>query len=151
MRLEVRRIYIKKYKNFLPIEYVEEYNKKIKKKLNIYILLLLLSNLFFYGKIKTENNKIENYLSKIKDVNSEKSLDKEFLEDINKLKEIIEDENILNLNLERKSFEVEVNSNYKNSIINDINKINGRIEDISLDESNNTYILKGELRWKNLN
>ncbi|HAT4306818.1 TPA: hypothetical protein I9080_000575, partial [Clostridium perfringens] len=83
MRLEVRRIYIKKYKNFLPIEYVEEYNKKIKKKLNIYILLLLLSNLFFYGKIKTENNKIENYLSKIKDVNSEKSLDEEFLEGIN--------------------------------------------------------------------
>ncbi|WP_415279491.1 hypothetical protein [Clostridium perfringens] len=146
MRLEVRRIYIKKYKNFLPIEYVEEYNKKIKKKLNIYILLLLLSNLFFYGKIKTENKKIEKYLSKIKDVNRERSLDKEFLEDINKLKEIIEDENILNLNLERKSFEVEVNSNYKNSIINDINKINGRIEDISLDESNNTYILKGELR-----
>lgn len=140
------RIYIKKYKNFLPIEYVNEYNKKIKKKLNIYILLLLLFNLFFYGKIKTENNKIENYLSAIKRVNREKSLDKEFLEDINKLKEIIEDENILNLNLERKSFEVEVNSNYKNSIINDINKINGRIEDISLDESNNTYILKGELR-----
>ncbi|GAA0065620.1 MAG: hypothetical protein E6748_00930 [Clostridium perfringens] len=146
MRLEVRRIYIKKYKNFLPIEYVEEYNKKIKKKLNIYILLLLLSNLFFYGKIKTENNKIENYLSKIKDVNSEKSLDEEFLEGINKLKEIIKSENILNLNLEGKSFEVEVNSNYKNSIINDINNIKGRIEDISLDESNNTYILKGELR-----
>ena len=140
------RIYIKKYKNFLPIEYVNEYNKKIKKKLNIYILLLLLFNLFFYGKIKTENNKIENYLSAIKRVNREKSLDKEFLEDINKLKEIIEDENILNLNLERKSFEVEVNSNYKNSIINDINNIKGRIEDISLDESNNTYILKGELR-----
>ena len=146
MRLEVRRIYIKKYKNFLPIEYVEEYNKKIKKKFNIYILLLLLSNLFFYGKIKTENNKIENYLSKIKDVNSEKSLDEEFLEGINKLKEIIKSENILNLNLEGKSFEVEVNSNYKNSIINDINNIKGRIEDISLDESNNTYILKGELR-----
>lgn len=140
------RIYIKKYKNFLPIEYVNEYNKKIKKKLNIYVLLLLLFNLFFYGKIKTENNKIENYLSAIKRVNREKSLDKEFLEDINKLKEIIKDEKILNLNLERKSFEVEVNSNYKNSIINDINKINGRIEDISLDESNNTYILKGELR-----
>lgn len=146
MRLEVRRIYIKKYKNFLPIEYVEEYNKKIKKKLDIYILLLLLSNLFFYGKIKTENNKIENYLSKIKDVNSEKSLDEEFLEGINKLKEIIKSEKILNLNLEGKSFEVEVNSNYKNSIINDINNIKGRIEDISLDESNNTYILKGELR-----
>ncbi|PWW98634.1 hypothetical protein CYK71_13405, partial [Clostridium perfringens] len=145
MRLEVRRIYIKKYKNFLPIEYVEEYNKKIKKKLNIYILLLLLSNLFFYGKIKTENNKIENYLSKIKVVNSEKSLDEEFLEGINKLKEIIKSEKILNLNLEGKSFEVEVNSNYKNSIINDINNIKGRIEDISLDESNNTYILKGEL------
>lgn len=146
MRLEVRRIYIKKYKNFLPIEYVEEYNRKIKKKLNIYILLLLLFNLFFYGKIKTENNKIENYLSKIKDVNSEKSLDEEFLEVINKLKEIIKSEKILNLNLEGKSFEVEVNSNYKNSIINDINNIKGRIEDISLDESNNTYILKGELR-----
>lgn len=146
MRLEVRRIYIKKYKNFLPIEYVEEYNKKIKKKLNIYILLLLLSNLFFYGKIKTENNKIENYLSKIKDVNSEKSLDEEFLEGINKLKEIIKSEKILNLNLEGKSFEVEVNSNYKKSIINDINNIKGRIEDISLDESNNTYILKGELK-----
>nr|WP_243120928.1 hypothetical protein [Clostridium perfringens] len=142
----MRRIYIKKYKNFLPIEYVEEYNKKIKKKLNIYILLLLLSNLFFYGKIKTENNKIENYLSKIKVVNSEKSLDEEFLEGINKLKEIIKSEKILNLNLEGKSFEVEVNSNYKNSIINDINNIKGRIEDISLDESNNTYILKGELR-----
>nr|WP_283691735.1 hypothetical protein [Clostridium perfringens] len=125
---------------------MEEYNKKIKKKLNIYILLLLLSNLFFYGKIKTENNKIENYLSKIKDVNSEKSLDEEFLEVINKLKEIIKSEKILNLNLEGKSFEVEVNSNYKNSIINDINNIKGRIEDISLDESNNTYILKGELR-----
>lgn len=48
MRLEVRRIYIKKYKNFLPIEYVEEHNKKIKKKLNMYILLLLVFNLFFY-------------------------------------------------------------------------------------------------------
>lgn len=140
------RIYIKKYKNFLPIEYAEEYNKKIKKKLNIYIIFLLLSNLFFYAKIKIENNKIENYLSGIKRVNMEKSLDKEFLDGINKLKKIIEDEQILNLNLERKSFEVEVNSNYKNSIINDINKINGRIEDISLDEYNNTYILKGELR-----
>ncbi|MDC4244468.1 hypothetical protein [Clostridium perfringens] len=106
----------------------------------------MLSNLFFYGKIKTENNKIENYLSKIKVVNSEKSLDEEFLEGINKLKEIIKSEKILNLNLEGKSFEVEVNSNYKNSIINDINNIKGRIEDISLDESNNTYILKGELR-----
>ena len=146
MRLEVRRIYIKKYKNFLPIEYVEEYNKKIKKKLNIYILLLLLSNLFFYGKIKTENNKIKNYLSEIRGVNRERSLDKEFLEDINKLKEIIKDEKILNLNLERKSFEVEVNSIYKNSLINYINKINGRVYDISLNESNNTYRLKGELR-----
>jgi len=149
MRLEVRRIYIKKYKNFLPIEYVEEYNRKIKKKLNIYILLLLLFNLFFYGKIKTENNKIKNYLSEIKGVNRERSLDKEFLEDINKLKEIIKDEKILNLNLERKSFEVEVNSIYKNSLINYINKINGRVYDISLNESNNTYRLKGELRWKN--
>lgn len=146
MRLEVRRIYIKKYKNFLPIEYVEEYNKKIKKKLNIYILLLLLSNLFFYGQIKTENNKIKIYLSEIKGVNRERSLDKEFLEDINKLKEIIKDEKILNLNLERKSFEVEVNSIYKNSLINYINKINGRVYDISLNESNNTYRLKGELR-----
>ena len=146
MRLEVRRIYIKKYKNFLPIEYVEEYNRKIKKKLNIYILLLLLFNLFFYGKIKTENNKIKNYLSEIKGVNRERSLDKEFLEDIYKLKEIIKDEKILNLNLERKSFEVEVNSIYKNSLINYINKINGRVYDISLNESNNTYRLKGELR-----
>ena len=146
MRLEVRRIYIKKYKNFLPIEYVEEYNRKIKKKLNIYILLLLLFNLFFYGKIKTENNKIKNYLSEIRGVNRERSLDKGFLEDINKLKEIIKDEKILNLNLERKSFEVEVNSIYKNSLINYINKINGRVYDISLNESNNTYRLKGELR-----
>ena len=139
MRLEVRRIYIKKYKNFLPIEYVEEYNRKIKKKLNIYILFLLLFNLFFYGKIKTENNKIKNYLSEIKGVNMERSLDKEFLEDINKLKEIIKDEKILNLNLE-------FNSIYKNSLINYINKINGRVYDISLNESNNTYRLKGELR-----
>ena len=149
MRLEVRRIYIKKYKKFLPIEYVEEYNRKIKKKLNLYILLLLLFNLFFYGKIKTENNKIKNYLSEIKGVNRERSLDMEFLEDINKLKEIIKDEKILNLNLERKSFEVEVNSIYKNSLINYINKINGRVYDISLNESNNTYRLKGELRGKN--
>lgn len=148
MRLEVRRIYIKKYKKFLPIEYVEEYNKKIKKKLTIYILLLLLFNLFFYGKIKTENNKIENYLSETNVIDSEKSLDEEFLEDINKLKKIIEGEKILNLNLERKSFEVEVNSNYKNSVINDINNINGRVEDIRLNESNNTYILRGELIWK---
>lgn len=102
----MRRIYIKKYKNFLPIEYVEEYNRKIKKKLNIYILLLLLFNLFFYGQIKTENNKIKIYLSEIKGVNSI----------------------------------------YKNSLINYINKINGRVYDISLNESNNTYILKGELR-----
>ena len=146
MRLEVRRIYIKKYKNFLPIEYIEDYNRKIKKKLNIYILLLLLFNLFFYGKVKTENNKIKNYLSEIRGVNRERSLDKEFLEDINKLKEIIKDEKILKLNLERKSFEVEVNSSYKSFVISDINKINGRVEDISLDETNNTYILKGELR-----
>lgn len=146
MRSEVRRIYIKKYKNFLPIEYVEEHNKKIKKKLNMYILLLLVFNLFFYGKIKTENNKIENYLSKVKKSDREKSLDDEFLEGVKKLKRIIEDENILSLNLERKSFEVEVNGNYKSSVISDINKINGRVEDISLDETNNTYILKGELR-----
>lgn len=146
MRSGVRRIYIKKYKKFLPIEYVEEHNKKIKKKLNMYILLLLVFNLFFYGKIKTENNKIENYLSKVKKSHKEKSLDDEFLEGVKKLKRIIEDENILSLNLERKSFEVEVNSNYKSSVISDINKINGMVEDISLDETNNTYILKGELR-----
>ena len=109
-------------------------------------LFLLLFNLFFYGKIKTENNKIKNYLSEIRGVNRERSLDKEFLEDINKLKEIIKDEKILNLSLERKSFEVEVNSIYKNSLINYINKINGRVYDISLNESNNTYRLKGELR-----
>ncbi|WP_243158550.1 hypothetical protein [Clostridium perfringens] len=109
-------------------------------------MLLLLFNLFFYGKIKTENNKIENYLSKIKDVNSEKSLDEEFLEGINKLKEIIKSEEMLRLSLEGKWFEVEVNSNYKNSLINYINNIKVRIEDISLDESNNTYRLKGELR-----
>ncbi|MDH2335251.1 hypothetical protein [Clostridium perfringens] len=112
----------------------------------MYILLLLVFNLFFYGKIKTENNKIENYLSKVKKSHREKSLDDEFLEGVNKLKRIIEDENILSLNLERKSFEVEVNGNYKSSVISDINKINGKIEDISLDETNNTYILKGELR-----
>nr|WP_243158230.1 hypothetical protein [Clostridium perfringens] len=109
-------------------------------------MFLLLFNLFFYGKIKTENNKIKNYLSEIRGVNRERSLDKEFLEDINKLKEIIKDEKILKLNLERKSFEVEVNSIYKNSLINYINKINGRVYDISLNESNNTYRLKGELR-----
>ncbi|WP_300258662.1 hypothetical protein [Clostridium sp.] len=141
----MRTIYIKKYKKFLPIEYVDEYNKKIKKKLTIYILLLLVFNLFFYGKIKTEDNKIENYLSETNVVDSEKSLDEGFLEDINKLKKIIEGGKILNLNLERKSFEVEVNSNYKNSVINDINNINGRVEDIRLNESNNTYILRGEL------
>ena len=142
----MRRIYIKKYKNFLPIEYVEEHNKKIKKKLNMYILLLLVFNLFFYGKIKTENNKIENYLSESKGSHRERSLDDEFLEGVNKLKRIIEDENILSLNLERKSFELEVNSIYKSSVIIDINKINGRVYDISLNESNNTYRLKGELR-----
>lgn len=141
----MRTIYIKKYKKFLPIEYVDEYNKKIKKKLTIYILLLLVFNLFFYGKIKTEDNKIENYLSETNVVDSEKYLDEGFLEDINKLKKIIEGGKILNLNLERKSFEVEVNSNYKNSVINDINNINGRVEDIRLNESNNTYILRGEL------
>ena len=137
------------------MKYYTEKNSKILKfkknrKINIYlaiiITILMLFNLFFYGKINTENNKIKNYLSEIRGVNRERSLDKEFLEDINKLKEIIKDEKILKLNLERKSFEVEVNSIYKNSLINYINKINGRVYDISLNESNNTYRLKGELR-----
>ena len=40
-----------------------------------------------------------------------------------------------------------VNSFYKNSLINYINKINGRVYDISLNESNNTYRLKGCLLY----
>lgn len=139
----MRIIYIKKYKNFLPVEYVEQYNKNVKKRINIYILFLLLFNLVFYIEILKENNKIEKYLSKSKSVKNEKSLEEEFIIRINSLRKLLENEEVLKFNLERDEFIIEVQHDYKDIILNEIKEGNGIVEEINFNESNNINTIKG--------
>lgn len=150
MRLEVRIIYIRKYKRFLPVEYVEPYNKSVKKRINIYILFLLLFNLVFYAEIVKENNRIEKCLNETKSIKVESSLGEEFINRINSLRKLLGSEEILKFNLERNEFTVEINKNYKDIVLREIKEVNGIVEEMSLNEANNINIIKGVLKWKSL-
>lgn len=146
MRLEVRIIYIRKYKRFLPVEYVEPYNKSIKKRINIYILFLLLFNLVFYAEIIKENNRIEKYLKETKSVKIEKSLGEEFINRINSLKKLLESEEVLKFNLERDEFTIEIHNAYKEIVLREIKEINGIVKEINLNEADNINTIKGVLK-----
>lgn len=146
MRLEVRIIYIKKYKRFLPVEYVEPYNKSVKKRINIYILFLLLFNLVFYAEITKENNRIEKYLNETKSVKVESSLGEEFINRINSLRKLLGSEEILKFNLERDEFTIEIHKDYKEIVLREIKEANGIAEEISLNEANNINTIKGVLK-----
>lgn len=146
MRLEVRIIYIRKYKRFLPVEYVEPYNKSVKKRINIYILFLLLFNLVFYAEIVKENNRIEKCLNETKSIKVESSLGEEFINRINSLRKLLGSEEILKFNLERNEFTVEIHKNYKDIVLREIKEVNGIVEEISLNEANNINIIKGVLK-----
>ncbi|MDZ4991608.1 hypothetical protein GNF80_01290 [Clostridium perfringens] len=146
MRLEVRIIYIRKYKRFLPVEYVEPYNKSVKKRINIYILFLLLFNLVFYAEIIKENNRIEKYLNETKSVKVESSLGEEFINRINSLRKLLRSEEILKFNLERDEFTIEIHKDYKDIVLREIKEVNGMVEEISLNEDNNINIIKGVLK-----
>lgn len=146
MRLEVRIIYIKKYKRFLPVEYVEPYNKSVKKRINIYILFLLLFNLVFYAEIIKENNRIEKYLNENKSIKVEKSLGEEFINRINSLKKLLENEEVLKFNLERNEFTIEIHNDYKEIVLREIKEINGIVEEINLNEVDNINTIKGVLK-----
>lgn len=146
MRLEVRIIYIRKYKRFLPVEYVESYNKSVKKRINIYILFLLLFNLVFYAEIVKENNRIEKYLNETKSIKGESSLGEEFINRINSLRKLLGSEEILKFNLERNKFAVEIHNDYKDIVLREIKEVNGIVEEISLNEANNINTIKGVLK-----
>lgn len=146
MRLEVRIIYIRKYKRFLPVEYVEPYNKSVKKRINIYILFLLLFNLVFYAEIVKENNRIEKCLNETKSIKVESSLGEEFINRINSLRKLLGSEEILKFNLERNEFTVEIHKNYKDIVLREIKEVNGIVEEMSLNEANNINIIKGVLK-----
>lgn len=150
MRLEVRIIYIRKYKRFLPVEYVEPYNKSVKKRINIYILFLLLFNLVFYAEIVKENNRIQKYLNETKSIKGESSLGEEFINRINSLRKLLGSEEILKFNLERNKFAVEIHNDYKDIVLREIKEVNGIVEEISLNEANNINTIKGVLKWKSL-
>ncbi|HHD2767044.1 TPA: hypothetical protein ACOTG1_000165 [Clostridium perfringens] len=146
MRLEVRIIYIRKYKRFLPVEYVEPYNKSVKKRINIYILFLLLFNLVFYAEIVKENNRIQKYLNETKSIKGESSLGEEFINRINSLRKLLGSEEILKFNLERNKFAVEIHNDYKDIVLREIKEVNGIVEEISLNEANNINTIKGVLK-----
>lgn len=146
----MRIIYIKKYKRFLPVEYVEPYNKSVKKRINIYILFLLLFNLVFYAEIIKENNRIEKYLNENKSIKVEKSLGEEFINRINSLKKLLENEEVLKFNLERNEFTIEIHNDYKEIVLREIKEINGIVEEINLNEIDNINTIKGVLKWKRL-
>lgn len=150
MRLEVRIIYIRKYKRFLPVEYVEPYNKSVKKRINIYILFLLLFNLVFYAEIVKENNRIEKCLNETKSIKVESSLGEEFINRINSLRKLLGSEEILKFNLERNEFTVEIHKDYKDIVLREIKEVNGIVEEMSLNEANDINIIKGVLKWKSL-
>ncbi|MDZ5252781.1 hypothetical protein [Clostridium sp. LIBA-8841] len=142
----MRIIYIKKYKRFLPVEYVEPYNKSVKKRINIYILFLLLFNLVFYAEIIKENNRIEKYLNENKSIKVEKSLGEEFINRINSLKKLLENEEVLKFNLERNEFTIEIHNDYKEIVLREIKEINGIVEEINLNEVDNINTIKGVLK-----
>ncbi|HHD2754011.1 TPA: hypothetical protein ACOTG0_002856 [Clostridium perfringens] len=142
----MRIIYIRKYKRFLPVEYVEPYNKSVKKRINIYILFLLLFNLVFYAEIVKENNRIQKYLNETKSIKGESSLGEEFINRINSLRKLLGSEEILKFNLERNKFAVEIHNDYKDIVLREIKEVNGIVEEISLNEANNINTIKGVLK-----
>ena len=77
--MEERKIYIKKHKNFLPKNYILSYNKKMKKRIGVYLLVLSLINLLFYANIKVKNNYIKDDIEKKRDFKKELFLDGDIL------------------------------------------------------------------------
>ena len=128
------------------MEYVESYNKSVKKRINIYILFLLLFNLVFYAEIVKENNRIEKYLNETKSIKGESSLGEEFINRINSLRKLLGSEEILKFNLERNKFAVEIHNDYKDIVLREIKEVNGIVEEMSLNEANNINIIKGVLK-----
>lgn len=146
LNLEERKIYIKKHKNFLPKNYILSYNKKMKKRIGVYLLVLSLINLLFYANIKVKNNYIKDEIEKKRDFKKELFLDGDILGAIEKIDGLLLNPKVLNLTLENSSLEIEVERLYKDYIVNNFYDIGVDIKNISLGEEKDTYLIKGELR-----
>ena len=145
LELEVMRMYVKKYKGFLPIEYVDKCNEKIKKKVSIYLIFTLLMNLVIYTELSKEVN-IMNKNMNILEVNEReniKHIGSDLIEKTYSLNTLIHDEGILKLNIEKENFEMYVLNEYLYDILEKINLSKGEVYEITYDDKNFINFIRG--------
>lgn len=118
----------------------------MKKRIGVYLLVLSLINLLFYANIKVKNNYIKDDIEKKRDFKKELFLDGDILGAIEKIDKLLLNPKVLNLTLENSTLEIEVESLYKDYIVNNFYDIGVDIRNISLGEEKDTYLIKGELR-----
>lgn len=141
----MRVIYIQRYKNFIPIEFVEKYNIKIKKKIGIYILITLLMNIMIYVEISKEINIRDKNNGILANAEREdiKHIGNELIEKTFLLKDILHSTGVMKIDMGKNNFEIHVTNEYLNSIIEKIQSAKGLINEINYDENNFINIIRG--------
>lgn len=141
----MRVIYIQRYKNFIPIEFVEKYNIKIKKKIGVYILITLLMNIIIYVETSKEINIRDKNNGILANVEREdiKHIGNELIEKTFLLKDILHSPGVIRIDIDKNNFEIHVTNEYLNSIIEKIQGAKGLINEINYDENNFINIIRG--------
>lgn len=138
-------IYIQKYKNFLPIEYVDKCNEKIKKKVFIYLLITLFINLVIYVEVSKEINIMNKNIGILEANEREniKHIGSELIDKTYSLNTLIHNYGVLKLNIERENFEMYVLNEYLNEILEKINLSKGEVYEITYDDKNSINFIRG--------
>lgn len=138
-------IYIQKYKNFLPIEYVDKCNEKIKKKVFIYLLITLFINLVIYVEVSKEINIMNKNIGILAANEREniKHIGNELIDKTYSLNTLIHNDGVLKLNIERENFEMYVLNEYLNEILEKINLSKGEVYEITYDDKNSINFIRG--------
>lgn len=138
-------IYIQKYKNFLPIEYVDKCNEKIKKKVFIYLLITLFINLVIYVEVSKEINIMNKNIGILAANEREniKYIGNELIDKTYSLNTLIHNDGVLKLNIERENFEMYVLNEYLNEILEKINLSKGEVYEITYDDKNSINFIRG--------
>lgn len=143
-------IYIAKYKNFLPIDYVERKNIENKRKINIYIWLIIFLNIVMCVEISKENNKFEKLKYEFLRNRSKKesSLAEKAIDKGKNIEILLNNSGVLDFKIENDSFDIKVNEFSFNYVVSRLSDINGVINEITYDENVGVRTLKGEFNEK---
>lgn len=143
-------IYIAKYKNFLPIDYVERKNIENKRKIKMYIWIIIILNIVMYVEISKENNKFQKLKSEFLRNQSKKesSLAEEVINIGENINFLIDNYGVLDFKIENDKFDIKVDKFGFEYVISKLSEINGVIKEINCDEVTGIKSLKGVFNEK---